>query len=110
GRSVMGVLSTTGTSADALVSKARAAAGMDGMDLASAASTTKAFDWTEGTPRVLPEDLPPPPAPKHRVTVVDFGVKRGILRQLVDAGCAVHVVPHNTTAETILQGKPDGIL
>ncbi len=107
---LMGVLSTTGADARALVARAEAAAGMEGQDLASAASTKVAFDWTEGSPRVLPDDQQPPPPPKFRVTVVDFGVKRGILRQLVDAGCAVHVVPYSTKADQILQGKPDGVV
>jgi carbamoyl-phosphate synthase small subunit len=107
---LMGVLSTTGTDAATLVARATAAAGMEGMDLASAASTKVAFDWTEGSPRVLPDDQEPPPPPKFRVTVVDFGVKKGILRQLVDAGCAVHVVPHSTGADEILRGRPDGVV
>jgi carbamoyl-phosphate synthase small subunit len=106
----MGVLSTIGTGAIALKEKAKKAAGMEGMDLASAASTTKAYDWTESTPRVLPDEQTPPLPSKFKVTLVDFGVKRGILRQLVDAGCAVRVVPATTTADEILRTKPDGIV
>ena len=54
--------------------------------------------------------MPAPEKLPYRVTLVDFGVKRGILRQLVDAGCHVRVVPFTTTAEEILKGKPDGIV
>jgi carbamoyl-phosphate synthase small subunit len=107
---LMGVLSTVGTSGAALVERAKAAAGMEGMDLASAASTKAPFDWTEGSPHVLPDDRSVASPPSHRVTVVDFGVKRGILRQLVDAGCAVHVVPSTTTAAQVLADKPDGVV
>jgi carbamoyl-phosphate synthase small subunit len=59
---------------------------------------------------VLPGDTAPRAQAKHRVTLVDFGVKRGILRQLVDAGCAVHVVPFSTSAEEVLATNPDGIV
>ena len=107
---LMGVLSTDGASAAALIERAKSAAGMEGLDLATAASTKTAFDWTEGTPRVLPDDQVPPPKPRHRVTVVDFGVKRGILRQLVDAGCAVRVVPCPPPRPRFCASKPDGVV
>jgi carbamoyl-phosphate synthase small subunit len=45
-----------------------------------------------------------------RVVLVDYGVKRGILRQLVDMGCAVTVVPSRTSAADILARKPDGVV
>ncbi len=108
-----GMLSTFETDAESLVVRAREAAGMEGQDLASGASTRAAYEWTEPTPRVLPGEPGPSDAPvelRHRVTVVDFGVKRGILRQLVDAGCRVRVVPLTTTASEILAGAPDGVL
>jgi carbamoyl-phosphate synthase small subunit len=40
---------------------------------------------------------------------VDFGVKRNILRRLASYGCRVIVVPVSSSAETIMQYKPDGI-
>ncbi|MEQ6375262.1 glutamine-hydrolyzing carbamoyl-phosphate synthase small subunit [Bacillaceae bacterium S4-13-58] len=46
----------------------------------------------------------------HRVVLVDFGAKHGILRELTKRGCHITVVPYNTTAEEILQLKPDGVL
>jgi len=107
----MGVLSTLpGASAESLVQQARDAGGMEGQDLASIAGTHTPYEWTEPTPRVLPGQPPPPDSLPHRVTLVDFGVKRGILRQLVDAGCHVTVVPFTTSAEQILAGNPDGIV
>ena len=42
--------------------------------------------------------------------MVDYGVKRGILRQLVDVGCGVTVVPSRTPAKEILARKPDGVV
>jgi len=40
---------------------------------------------------------------------MDFGVKKNILRMLVDRGCDVTVVPAKTTADEILALKPEGI-
>jgi carbamoyl-phosphate synthase small subunit len=44
------------------------------------------------------------------VVVYDFGVKRNILRRLIDVGCAVTVVPARTTASEVLSMGPDGIV
>lgn len=46
----------------------------------------------------------------HRVVLVDFGMKHGILRELNKRNCDIVVVPHNVTAEEVLQLKPDGIM
>ena len=100
-----GIIDTTGASPQALVARARALPTMDGQDLATQVSTKEAYAWTEPTTPAVP----PPPADK-RIVVVDYGVKRGILRQLVDQGCAVTVVPSSSTATEILARKPDGVL
>ena len=52
----------------------------------------------------------PSPGRGHRVVVVDFGMKHGILRELNNRNCDVIVVPHNTTAEEIMNLCPDGIM
>ena len=52
----------------------------------------------------------PSPGRGHRVVVVDFGMKHGILRELNNRGCDVIVVPHNTAAEEIMNLCPDGIM
>jgi carbamoyl-phosphate synthase small subunit len=107
----MGLLtSDTVLSNQALVARVNEEAGMEGRDLASVASTRTAYEWTEGSPHVLPDDDSKALPPRHRVTLVDFGVKRGILRQLVDAGCAVRVVPFDTKAEDVLAGNPSGVV
>ncbi|MBQ7064059.1 MAG: carbamoyl phosphate synthase small subunit [Firmicutes bacterium] len=46
----------------------------------------------------------------YRVTLIDYGNKRGIIRSLRKLGCDVTVVPHDTPAEAILGGRPDGIM
>jgi carbamoyl-phosphate synthase small subunit len=52
----------------------------------------------------------PSPGRGKRVVLVDFGMKHGILRELNKRGCDVIVVPYHTTAEEILQLRPDGIM
>ena len=42
--------------------------------------------------------------------MIDYGVKRNILRNLVSQGMAVSVVPGNTAAKDILALKPDGVV
>ncbi|GAA0359835.1 carbamoyl phosphate synthase small subunit [Bacillus horti] len=50
------------------------------------------------------------PGQKHRVVLVDYGCKAGILRELTNRHCDVRVVPYDTTAEEIIKLNPDGIL
>ncbi|KRN28775.1 carbamoyl phosphate synthase small subunit [Lactobacillus selangorensis] len=52
----------------------------------------------------------PSPAKGHKVVVIDFGLKYSILRELTKRQCNVTVLPYNTTAATILDLNPDGVL
>jgi len=108
--SQMGVISTEDISSQALVEKARAAPGMEGMDLATGISTRTAYEWSRPTPNVLTGVVPGsvPPA-RFRVIAVDYGLKKAMLQFLVDVGCHVTVVPAWATAEEILSAKPDGV-
>ena len=45
-----------------------------------------------------------------KVVLIDYGVKRNIMRNLVSSGLAVTVVPSTTSAEDILALKPDGVV
>jgi carbamoyl-phosphate synthase small subunit len=94
---------------DDLVAKARAWSGLEGLDLAKDASCLQPFtydeglwDWNGGYAK--------PGQPRYEVVVVDYGVKRNILRALVSVGAHVTVVPAKTTAEEILARNPDGVL
>jgi len=89
---------------------ARAFPGLKGMDLAKDMTTATAYAWSEGTWQLgsghrarLPAELP------YRVVAYDYGVKRNILRMLVDRGCQVTVVPAKTPASDVLAMKPDGV-
>ena len=53
---------------------------------------------------------PPPGEKKHTVVLIDYGAKRNIIRSLTNRGCEVITVPSTTTAEKILEYKPDGIM
>jgi carbamoyl-phosphate synthase small subunit len=105
-----GIISTTEHDPETLLARVRASTIMSGQDLASQVTCATAYDWDEPTRRM--DVLPTRGAlrPAHRITVMDFGVKHNILRELVDRGCTVRVVPAQTTAEDILQDHPDGVL
>lgn len=47
--------------------------------------------------------------PKFNVAVMDFGVKRSILTELVARGCNLTIFPYGTKAKDILAMKPDGV-
>ena len=47
---------------------------------------------------------------RHRVALLDYGMKRNILRELQKRGCAVTVYPAQTAAEEILSARPDGVM
>lgn len=93
---------------EALVAEARAWTGLVGLDLAKPASTLQAFEWDEGL-WAWPEGHPKTTGRKS-VVVVDYGVKRNILRALASTGAKVTVVPATTSAEDILARSPDGVV
>ncbi|WP_292083611.1 MULTISPECIES: glutamine-hydrolyzing carbamoyl-phosphate synthase small subunit [unclassified Brevundimonas] len=94
---------------DALVAQARDWKGLVGLDLAKDASTTQAFDWTEGL-WDWPAGYAKPGLGDKSVVVIDYGVKRNILRALASTGVKITVVPADTTAEAILARNPDGVV
>ncbi len=93
---------------EALVAKARAFAGLEGMDLAKDVTCAQSYRWDEMR-WAWPEGYSRQEAPKHKVVAVDFGAKRNILRCLASAGCDVTVLPATATAEEVLAHAPDGV-
>jgi carbamoyl-phosphate synthase small subunit len=110
-RGVMrGVLSATEHDGAKLVEKARNIPTMAGLDLASRVSTTAAYEWTHPVEACSPsQDIGRAPEPRYHVVAYDYGIKRNILRRLVQVGCRVTVVPSPTSAEDVLALKPDGV-
>ncbi len=94
---------------DALVAKAREWSGLVGLDLAKDATTRQTFVWDE-TLWNWPDAYGKLAEPKYEVVVVDYGVKRNILRALASTGAKITVVPADTKAEDILARDPDGVL
>ena len=91
--------------------QARAFAGLKGMDLAKVVTTSEPYEWTEGTWQLpaTAEDAPERRAPVFSVVALDFGVKRNILRILVDLGCSVTVMPAQSTIDEVMAHAPDGV-
>jgi len=94
---------------DALVAQAREWSGLVGLDLAREASCLQPFVYDEGL-WTWPEGYEKAGQPKYEVVVVDYGIKRNILRALTSVGARATVVPASTTAEEILARNPDGVL
>jgi carbamoyl-phosphate synthase small subunit len=95
---------------EALIAEARAWEGLEGADLAKDASCLQPFVWREGLWGWPQGYAPQDPQPSYEVVVVDYGVKRNILRALESIGARATVVPASTTAEEILARNPDGVL
>lgn len=88
-----GLITTSDTPLQELVASLRASSLMT--DQVSRVSTKSVFSC---------------PGTGHRIVLVDFGAKHGILRELTKRGCDVVVVPYDVTAEEIRRIQPDGIL
>ena len=106
-----GVISTDPSRSDAdLVAAARAAPGLIGRNLVAEVSRREALHWEEDLGRWLPvQGVVEASSPKKKVVAIDCGAKLNILRHLVDRGCDVTVVPHDASADAILERKPDGL-
>ena len=69
---------------------------MEGLDLASRASTRERYTWGDAD------------AQSH-IVAYDYGIKRNILRLFEENGCRVTVVPADTPAAAVLEAEPDGV-
>jgi carbamoyl-phosphate synthase small subunit len=97
----------------AAIDAARRFPGLKGMDLAKEVTTGNPYEWAQGSwslkgglpeaPHPIEENLP------YHVVAYDYGVKRNILRMLVDRGCRLTVVPAKTPASKVLAMNPDGV-
>ena len=113
-----GVISTFDLDPRRLVAKAQTAPSLVGRDLVKEVTCARPYDWQygrwelgKGYKQASPESQHPIPRTQHPFFVVayDYGIKFNILRNLVEAGCRVHVVPAQTPAAEVLALKPDGI-
>jgi carbamoyl-phosphate synthase small subunit len=113
GGAQVGVLSADPAQQDevALVAIARADAGLEGRDLAAEVTCGAAYRWSEGRWAGIAGQLARAgrPTPTRKLVAYDFGIKRNILRLLVEQSFDVHVVPAGTTAESVLDYAPDAV-
>jgi carbamoyl-phosphate synthase small subunit len=95
---------------DELVALAREWPGLEGMDLARGVSTLQRYKWNEGLWRrgELPL-LHTEGGKRKKVVAIDYGIKRNILRNLVDVGCEVTVVPATASFDDIMAHEPQGL-
>jgi carbamoyl-phosphate synthase small subunit len=92
----------------AVVDYVRKTPGLEGRDLVREVTSPSTFAWEEGSWHHAQDPAKRRPRDKH-VVAYDFGMKRNILRMLVDAGCRVTVVPATTPAADVLALEPDGV-
>ena len=89
---------------------ARGFAGLKGMDLAKEVTTATTYQWSEHSWELgVGHQLQDPSTTKYKVVAYDFGVKRNILRMLVDRDCELVVVPAKTPDSEVLAMQPDGV-
>ena len=88
--------------------EARAFPGLAGMDLAKVVTTGRPYEWSEGRWE-LGKGHRTVGGTKFHVVAYDYGIKRNILRLLVERGARVTVVPASFSAREVLRMKPDGV-
>jgi carbamoyl-phosphate synthase small subunit len=91
-----GVIGSGDTPSEATKAALEACPSMEGLDLASRASTRERYTWG---------DL----AARSHIVAYDYGIKRNILRLFAENDCRVTVVPADTPAEAVLEEAPDGV-
>ncbi len=95
---------------DELVALARDWTGLEGNDLAKPVTTLQTYQWDEGLwtlGKGYHAAVGPATGPK--VVAIDYGLKRNILRNLVDVGCDVTVVPATASFDDIMAHDPKGL-
>jgi carbamoyl-phosphate synthase small subunit len=104
-----GVLSTDVLDDDELVKLAGQVPSMTGLDLVPLVAPKAAYEWADGYASAFAQAHREHGKKIFRVVAVDCGAKMNILRNLVECGCDVRVVPAAATAEEILAARPDGL-
>lgn len=107
------IVAGDGIDAEAAVAAAQGFGGLKGLDLAKEVTTGQPYEWAQGS-WTLDGGLPSAPEPleeklPYHVVAYDYGVKRNILRMLVDRGCRISVVPAKTPADVVMGMNPDGV-
>jgi len=104
-----GVMSTDVLDDAELFARAKAVPSMAGLDLVPLVTPKAAYDWPEGYASPFAQAHRDHGKRIFRVTAIDCGAKMNILRNLVECGCRVRVVPATASAEEVLEGRPEGV-
>ena len=104
-----GVISTEITDDVELVKMAVDLPSMTGSDFVKEVSPVAAYDWSDGYISEFAQGHRAHGDKIYNVVAIDCGAKTNILRNLVESGCRVNVVPASATAEEIFAFKPDGV-
>ena len=93
---------------DKAIQKAKEFSGLKNMDLAKVVSTPKTYTFNQGSFDIEESSFNKATS-KFKVAVYDYGIKKNILRMLVDRGCELTIFNAKTPADDLLAIKPDGI-
>jgi carbamoyl-phosphate synthase small subunit len=105
-----GVIAIGESDTATLIQTAKNSPSMAGQNLVSRVSSKKSYEWSQGIDAVTVSDkVAPTGEQRFHVVAYDYGIKRNILRHLVQIGSRVTVVPADTTAEDVLALKPTGV-
>ena len=105
-----GLISVGAFNLDELLATVRSSPSMAGQNLIARVSTGLNYEWNEGVEPVSSSEKVVAAADQQfHVVAYDYGIKRNILRHLVQIGSRVTVVPSDATAEDVLTLKPDGV-
>lgn len=103
-------VSTINPDAGRLIEMARTAPDMSTLDPAAEVTTPRVEEWAENVPERWNTDMRPDLHNKPHVVVIDCGIKRNIMRNLLAVGARVTVVPSGTDCGAIMALLPDGVL
>jgi len=93
-----------------LVEAARRSPGLVGVNLVQTVADPQSKTWTQdlGDWQPIQGDVPITDK-RFKVVALDCGAKLNILRNLVNSGCDVTVLPYDAEPKQILESKPDGL-
>ena len=102
------IMANNSIDSELAIQKAKDFAGIKNMDLAKVVSTSKTYSFDQGTFDIENTTFNKKTS-KVKVAVYDYGVKKNILRMLVDRGCELTVFNAQASLDELLAINPDGI-
>ncbi len=104
-----GVMSTEILDNAELVALVKEVPPMAGQDLVKTVTPSEPYAWPHGYDSEFAQGHRDHGEKVFKVVAIDCGAKINILRNLVECGCDVQVVPATASAEEILAYEPDGV-